>query len=88
MWNPETIASLQHATRTNSFATYKQFAEYADGETRRLCTIRGLLRLNLGEVPVTLDEVEPREQDCEAVFPQGRSRWDRSAARRTRRWRS
>ena len=59
MWNPETIASLQHATRTNSFATYKQFAEYADGETRRLCTIRGLLRLNLGEAPVTLDEVEP-----------------------------
>ena len=62
MWNPDTIASLQHAARTNSLATYKQFAEYADGETRRLCTIRGLLRLKKGEEPLTLDEVEPASE--------------------------
>ena len=62
MWNPDTIASLQHAARTNSFATYKQFAEYADGETRRLCTIRGLLRLKKEEEPLTLDEVEPASE--------------------------
>ena len=62
MWNPDTIASLQQAARTNSFATYKQFAEYADGETRRLCTIRGLLRLKKEEEPLTLDEVEPASE--------------------------
>ena len=62
MWNPDTIASLQHATRTNSFATYKQFAKYADGETRRLCTIRGLLRLKKVEEPLPLEEVEPASE--------------------------
>ena len=71
MWNPDTIASLQHATRTNSFATFKQFAEYADGETRRLCTIRGLLRLKKGEEPVSLDEVEPASEIVKAVRYRG-----------------
>ena len=62
MWNPDTIANLQYATRSNSVASYKQFAEYADGENRRLCTIRGLLNLKPADEPLALDEVEPASE--------------------------
>ncbi len=62
MWNPDTIANLQHAAHSNSTASYKQFAEYADGETRRLCTIRGLLNLKPADEPIPLAEVEPASE--------------------------
>ena len=62
MWNPDAIATLQHAARTNSFETFQQFAEYADKETERLCTIRGLLEFNKLEKPIPIDEVEPAKE--------------------------
>jgi len=58
MWNPDTIAKLQHATMTNSWASYQKFAEFANGFSRHLCTIRGLLDFKKSEEPVSIDEVE------------------------------
>ncbi len=44
MWDPETIANLQVAARTNSRDAYRQFAEHANNDARTRCTLRGLLR--------------------------------------------
>ena len=59
MWNPTTIAKLQHATESNSWATYQEFAEWANGYAQQMCTIRGLLEFRRADRPLTLDEVEP-----------------------------
>ncbi|HEV7837546.1 MAG TPA: glutamate synthase-related protein, partial [Gemmatimonadaceae bacterium] len=56
-WNPMTIAKLQHATRSDSYATFKEFSALANDETRRQSTLRGLLDFADRE-PVPLDEVE------------------------------
>ena len=58
MWNPDTIAKLQYATRMNDFDAYKEFAELANKYEERTCTIRGLLGFKDDE-SVPLDEVEP-----------------------------
>ncbi|SVB88409.1 uncharacterized protein METZ01_LOCUS241263, partial [marine metagenome] len=62
MWNPKTIASLQHAVKTNNWATYEQFADFANNENKRLSTIRGLLDFKEVDNPISLDEVEPASE--------------------------
>ncbi|MEP7000952.1 MAG: glutamate synthase central domain-containing protein, partial [bacterium] len=56
-WNPRTIAALQHATRSGSATTYREFSRLADDENARF-TLRGML--DFAEcTPVPLAEVEP-----------------------------
>ncbi len=62
MWNPSTIASLQHAAQTNSFESYQRFSDFANGYARKLCTIRGLLEFQELDAPLPLDEVEPASE--------------------------
>ena len=59
MYNPDSIAKLQHAVRSESYETYKEFADLVDGESRKLATLRGLLELKNEGEPIPLDEVEP-----------------------------
>ena len=59
MWNPDTVALLQHATRTNNYTTYKRFASLANGYEKTLCTLRGLLEFRNLDHPIPLEEVEP-----------------------------
>jgi len=61
MFNPATIAKLQHAVRSGSYALFKEYAALCNDESRRLCTIRGLLNFRPG-TPVPLDEVEPASE--------------------------
>jgi glutamate synthase domain-containing protein 2/glutamate synthase domain-containing protein 1/glutamate synthase domain-containing protein 3 len=56
-WNPMTIATLQHATRGNSYSTFKDFSRIANDETRRQSTLRGMLDF-VERDPIPLDEVE------------------------------
>ncbi|MBI1813860.1 MAG: glutamate synthase large subunit [Deltaproteobacteria bacterium] len=58
MYNPESIAKLQHATRAGNYKMFKQYSALVNDESQRLCTIRGLLRFKPG-TPIPLDEVEP-----------------------------
>ncbi|MCH9037870.1 MAG: glutamate synthase large subunit [Chloroflexi bacterium] len=62
MWNPDTIAKLQHATMTNNWESYRQFSEFANGFTQRLCTIRGLLDFKMAAQPIPIDEVEQAKE--------------------------
>ena len=57
-WNPLTIATLQHATRGDSYATFREFSRLANDETRRQSTLRGLLDF-VERQPIPLDDVEP-----------------------------
>ena len=47
--NPDTIASIQHATRLNNREKYKQFAEIVNDRSRTLATLRGLLKFKKGQ---------------------------------------
>ena len=62
MWTPETIAKLQHATRTGKFETYKEYARLINDQTKRHMTLRGLFEFKPAGPPVPLDEVEPAKE--------------------------
>ena len=57
-WNPETIATLQLATRTGDYGKYKEFARLADGKAEPIF-IRDLLDFKRAATPVDIDKVEP-----------------------------
>ncbi|MBK9131875.1 MAG: glutamate synthase large subunit [Gammaproteobacteria bacterium] len=61
-WTPDSIAKLQHATRSNSYATYQEFAQQINRQEERLLTLRGLFDFRLDAEPVPLDEVEPAQE--------------------------
>ena len=59
IYNPDSISKLQDAVRSESYQTYKEFADLIDKENRKLATLRGLLEFKNLEERITLDEVEP-----------------------------
>ncbi|WP_043535076.1 glutamate synthase large subunit [Actinomyces polynesiensis] len=60
LFNPETIARLQTATRTESRQVFRSYTDGVDDQSRQLMTLRGMMRLRTDEVePVPLEEVEP-----------------------------
>ena len=62
VWNPDSIAKLQHAVNTegdDGASTYREWAAHVNGETSRRALLRGLLRLKSTGETVPLDEVEP-----------------------------
>ncbi len=62
MWTPDTIAKLQSSTRTNNFATYKEYAKLINDQGTRMKTLRGLFDIKPAGTPVPLDEVEPAKE--------------------------
>ena len=60
MWTPDAIAKLQHSTRSNSFETYKDYAQLINDQSRRHMTLRGLFEFKFDPArAIALDEVEP-----------------------------
>ena len=58
MWNPESIAKLQHASRANHYQTYKEYAELINNQAHRHKTLRGLFSFKKTNA-IPLDQVEP-----------------------------
>jgi len=59
MWTPDAIAKLQHAARSKSYSTYREYAAIINDQSRRHMTFRGLFEFRLGHAkPVPLEEVE------------------------------
>lgn len=58
-WDPEAIALLQWATRTNDYSRFKQFTTHVNAHNRRPIFLRGFLDIRKNPVPV--EEVEPAE---------------------------
>ena len=62
MWDPEAVASLQNAARTNSEDAYWTFARHINEENTRQASLRGLLKFVDSAAPIDLDEVEPESE--------------------------
>ncbi|MFZ9496388.1 MAG: glutamate synthase-related protein, partial [Candidatus Methylopumilus sp.] len=62
MWTPDSIAKLQHATRTNQYNTYKEYAALINDQTKRQMTLRGLFKLKTNDEAIPLDEVESAKE--------------------------
>jgi len=58
MWTPDSIAKLQHATRTGNADTYKEYAKLINDQSRRQLTLRGLFEVKPAGPPVPIEEVE------------------------------
>ncbi|MGE5308982.1 MAG: glutamate synthase large subunit [Deltaproteobacteria bacterium] len=59
LWNPDSIAALQDAVHAGDYAKYKTFAQLINDQTKKPCTLRGLLKFKAQAQPVSLEEVEP-----------------------------
>ncbi len=62
IWTPDSIAKLQHATRSNDARTFAEFSRMIDEQNERLLTFRGLFDFNFADDPLPLDEVEPAKE--------------------------
>jgi glutamate synthase (NADPH) large chain len=63
MWTPDSIAKLQHATRSNSFSTYKEYAQIINDQSKRHLTLRGLFEFKIDPTKaIPLDDVEPAKE--------------------------
>jgi glutamate synthase (NADPH/NADH) large chain len=61
LFNPTTVHLLQHATRTDSYAIYKNYAKEINEQAEKHFTIRGLLDFAHHREAISIDEVEPAE---------------------------
>ncbi len=73
VWNPDTVAKLQHAVRSpvstsstngssvlgDAYETYEEFSRLANDESTRKAALRGLMKFRATSAPVALEEVEP-----------------------------
>ncbi|MBV7294398.1 glutamate synthase large subunit [Corynebacterium sp. TAE3-ERU12] len=59
LFNPETIFTLQHATRTGQYAVFRDYTKKVDDQSKRLATLRGLFELTSDRPSIPIDEVEP-----------------------------
>ncbi len=71
LFSPETVFKLQHATRSRRYEIFKEYTALVDDQSRRLMTLRGLLRIRGVDVAadhqdeadeppsVRIEEVEP-----------------------------
>ena len=62
LFSPDTLARLQVATRTESREVFRSYTQRIDDQSKRLMTLRGLMKLRADEAqPVPLEEVESVE---------------------------
>ncbi len=63
LFDPETVFTLQHSTRTKRFDIFKRYTERIDDQSKALMTLRGLFTFNVeGRESISIDEVEPISQ--------------------------
>jgi len=61
LWNPDSIAALQDATRNNDCKKYKEFANLINDQSKNPTTLRGLLKFKKVD-PINISEVEPASE--------------------------
>ncbi len=60
--NPLTVAKLQHAVRQSSYASFQEFADLIDQQSKQLCTLRGLMEFKDTGNSIAIEEVEPAKE--------------------------
>jgi glutamate synthase domain-containing protein 2/glutamate synthase domain-containing protein 1/glutamate synthase domain-containing protein 3 len=65
IWNPETIAKLQHSVRGvngHSWESYSDYAKEVNERAARTSALRGLMKFKFADEPLDLDEIEPASE--------------------------
>ncbi|MFZ6774109.1 glutamate synthase-related protein [Undibacterium sp. SXout7W] len=63
MWTPDAIAKLQHSTRSNSYNSYKEYAQIINDQSKRHMTLRGLFEFKIDpSKAIPLEQVEPAKE--------------------------
>ncbi len=62
MYNPNTIAKLQHAVRSGNYKLFKEYTRLIDEHSRSRATLRSLLKFRFDRPPVPIEEVEPASE--------------------------
>jgi glutamate synthase domain-containing protein 2 len=60
LWNPITVARLQHAVKFEDAKAYEDYKQAVNNQAKKLCTLRGLFEFVPG-TPVPIEEVESAE---------------------------
>jgi glutamate synthase domain-containing protein 2/glutamate synthase domain-containing protein 1/glutamate synthase domain-containing protein 3 len=61
LFNPLTVAKLQHAVQQSSFKNFEEYADLINTQNKQLCTLRGLMEFKPAKA-VPIDEVEPAKE--------------------------
>ncbi len=62
-WNPETIATLQHAVRAGGAESYEEYSKLVNEDSSRKATLRGLLKIREPEgAAIPIEEVEEAKE--------------------------
>ncbi|MEX2574401.1 MAG: glutamate synthase large subunit [Balneolaceae bacterium] len=64
MYNPETVHTLQFASKTGDYKLYKEYARLVDDQFDPPPALRNLLDFDFSGDPVPIEEVEPIESIC------------------------
>ncbi len=86
LFNPQTVHKLQQACRNNDFNAFKDYSKAVNEQSKKACTLRGLLELKLAPTPIPIDEVESLESILRRFKSGATSRAAPSARKLTRRW--
>ncbi len=62
MWTPESVSKLQHAVRSNSSGTYKEYAKLINDQDKRMMTLRGLFEFKYAATAIPIEEVETAKE--------------------------
>jgi len=58
LFNPETVFTLQHATRSGQYEVFKDYTRLVDEQNENRSTLRGMFQLKPVGPPVPIDEVD------------------------------
>ncbi|HUD48991.1 MAG TPA: glutamate synthase large subunit [Candidatus Baltobacteraceae bacterium] len=61
LFNPQTVHKLQQACRNADYKAFKDYSSAVNDQSRKACTLRGLLELKASAAPIPIEEVEPLE---------------------------
>jgi glutamate synthase (ferredoxin) len=61
LFNPQTVHQLQQACRNADYRVFKQYSQSVNDQSKKACTLRGLLELKSGAQSISIHEVEPVE---------------------------
>ena len=69
LFNPQTVHKLQQACRNTDYKAFKEYSQAVNDQSKKACTLRGLLELKTAPQPIPIEEVEP----VEAIFKRFKS---------------
>jgi len=59
LFSPQTIHKLQQSCRTGNFKLFKEYSALVNEQSKKICTLRGLLEFKSAPAPVPIEQVEP-----------------------------